>query len=99
MKAEREHVTLYIRNHSEDFKILVVENETDDSRYRITVDEEEDYLVVKAIIVNLYDSNEEYFNIAKIKSFLDTKPEIYRSNSYIIRNQGLLKSLRENNLF
>lgn len=94
LKAEREHVTLYIRNHPELFKTMVKENETDDSRYRITVDEEEDFLVVKTILDNLYKGNDSYFTIKEIKSFLDTHPEVYRLNSHIIRNEGLLKSLQ-----
>jgi spore coat polysaccharide biosynthesis protein SpsF len=95
LKAEREHVTLYIRNHPELFKTMVKENETDDSRYRITVDEEEDFLVVKTILENLYKGNDSYFTVREIKSYLDTHPEVYRLNSNIIRNEGLMKSLQD----
>ena len=94
-KSEREHVTLYFRNHPELFQYKQLENETDDSKYRITVDQEEDYLVVKAIIENLYGGNDKYLKIKEIKSFLDTHPEIYSFNADIIRNEGLLNSLRE----
>jgi spore coat polysaccharide biosynthesis protein SpsF len=94
LKAEREHVTLYIRNHPELFKTMVKQNETDDSRYRITVDEEEDFLVVKTILENLYKGNDNYFTAMEIKSYLDAQPEVYRLNSDIIRNGGLLKSLQ-----
>jgi len=94
LKAEREHVTLYLRNHPEVFKATVKENETDDSRYRLTVDEERDFLVVKAILENLYKGNDNYFTVREIKSYLDSHPEVYRLNSDIIRNEGLLKSLQ-----
>jgi len=94
LKAEREHVTLYVRNHPELFKTMVKENETDDSRYRLTVDEERDFLVVKAILENLYKGNDSYFTVREIKSYLDAHPEVYSLNSDIIRNEGLLKSLR-----
>ena len=94
-KSEREHVTLYFRNHPELFQCKQLDYETDDSKYRITVDQEEDYLVVKAVIENLYGVNDEYFKIKEIKSFLDTHPEIYQLNAHVIRNQGLLESLRE----
>ena len=93
-KAEREHVTLYLRNHPELFKAMIKENETDDSRYRLTVDEERDFLVVKAILENLYKGNDSYFTVREIKSYLDSHPEVYRLNSDIIRNEGLLKSLQ-----
>lgn len=93
LKAEREHVTLYLRNHPELFKTMIKENETDDSRYRLTVDEERDFLVVEAILENLYNGNDSYFTVREIKSYLDSHPEVYRLNSDIIRNEGLLKSL------
>jgi len=94
-KAEREHVTLYTRNHPEWFETMVKENETDDSRYRITVDEENDFLVVKAIMENLYTGSDDYFTIREIKSYMDAHPEIYKLNSTIIRNEGMLKSLQD----
>jgi spore coat polysaccharide biosynthesis protein SpsF len=95
LKSEREHVTLYIRNHPEKYRLFIVENKTDDSRYRLSVDEKEDYFVVNAILENLYKGSDDYFTIEKIKAFLNTNPEIYRLNSYIIRNEGLLKSLQD----
>ena len=95
LNAEREHVTLYILNHPELFKIMVKENETDDSSYRVTVDEEEDFLVVKTIFENLYKGNNSYFNVKEIKSYLDAHPEVYRLSSNITRNEGLLKSLQD----
>jgi len=94
LKSEREHVTLYIRNHPELFKTMVKGNERDDSRYRITVDEKEDFIVVKTILENLYKGNNKYFTVREIKSFLDMHPEIYKLNADIIRNEGLLKSLQ-----
>lgn len=94
LKADREHVTLYIRNHPELFKTTVKENEADDSRYRITVDDEEDFLVVKTILENLYKENDSYFTVREIKSYLDDHPEVYRLSSHAIRNEGLLKSLQ-----
>ena len=92
-KADREHVTLYACNHPELFKTIVKENETDDSSYRITVDEENDFLVVKTILENLYKGSENYFTIREIKSYLDSHLEVYKLNSDIIRNEGLLKPL------
>ena len=95
LKSEREHVTLYIRNHPELFKTMVKENDTDDSRYRITVDEQEDFLVVKTILENMYKGNDSYFTAREIKIYLDAHPEVYRLNSHIIRNEGVLKSLQD----
>jgi spore coat polysaccharide biosynthesis protein SpsF len=99
LKSEREHVTLYIRNHPEKFRILTVQNETDDSKYRITVDEKEDFQVVKAILEGIGNRKAEHLTIREIKSFLEAHPEIYNRNAHIIRNEGLLKSLMEDKPF
>lgn len=95
LTSEREHVTLYFRNHPEIFRLVTLENESDDSRYRITVDEKEDFQVIQAILQNLYRHNKPYIRIDDIKSFLDSHPEIYSINARIIRNEGLTKSLQE----
>lgn len=92
LPSEREHVTLYIRNHPELFRIKIIENKSDDSRYRITVDEPQDLEVVGAIIKSLYPKNP-HFGIKDIKLFLDDHPEIFTLNSAVIRNEWLLKSL------
>ena len=97
-KSEREHVTLYIRNHPELFKTIVKENETDDSRYRVTVDEEEDFIVVKTILENLYKGEATYFSIKEIKKFFRENPEIYHLNTNIIRNEGLFKSMQNDKI-
>jgi len=97
-KSEREHVTLYFINHPELFQCNKLEHETDDSKYRITVDQEEDYLVVKAIIENLYSRNDEYFGIEEIKLFLEANPNVFVINRNITRNEGLVKSLQEDRL-
>jgi spore coat polysaccharide biosynthesis protein SpsF len=94
-KPEREHVTQYFHNHPGLFKLVRVENDTDDSQYRITVDEEADYEVVRSIFEALYTDKDNVFGIGEIKSFLDRHPEVRGLNSSIIRNEGLLKSLAE----
>jgi spore coat polysaccharide biosynthesis protein SpsF (cytidylyltransferase family) len=94
-KSEREHVTLYIYNHPELFKCLVLNNETDDSKYRFTVDEPEDLAVVKKIIEKLYHKGLNPFPTSEIKDFLDKNPDIFGLNAHVVRNEGLLKSISE----
>ncbi len=98
LKSEREHVTLYVHNHPELFKITALHNTTDDSRYRFTVDEPKDFEVVKAIIEGLSEEKPCVFTAEKVKAFLDEHPEIFRLNANIIRNEGLLKSLAEDEI-
>jgi spore coat polysaccharide biosynthesis protein SpsF len=99
LKSEREHVTLYIHNHPELFKTMVKENDIDDSSYRITIDEEKDFIVVKNILENLYKDEKPYFSISDIKHFLEQNPHIFQLNAKIIRNEGLLKSLKNDTTY
>lgn len=93
-RSEREHVSLFLHNNPGMFNKKILDNAVDDSKYRITVDEPEDFEVVKTIIENLYKANSNFFDFQAIKKFLDKNPEISRKNSHIIRNEGLLKSLQ-----
>lgn len=95
LSSEREHVTLYIHNHPDIFKITTLQNTTDDSRYRFTVDELEDFEVVKAIIEGMPEEKPGSFTAEKVKKFLDEHPEIYQLNAAVVRKEGLLKSLQE----
>ncbi|MBF0523097.1 MAG: glycosyltransferase family protein [Candidatus Omnitrophica bacterium] len=95
LKSEREHVTLYLRNHPEFIKSKMLINGTDDSKYRLTLDEKDDYCVVKAIFEGLQGEGKKDFSMKEVKSFLDAHPEIYQVNAHIIRNEGLQRSLSE----
>jgi len=92
--SEREHVTLFIKNNPNMFKIKILDNNTDESRYRITVDEPEDFEVVKNIIENLQKTESGFYDSESIKKYLDKNPEVFRKNRKIVRNEGLLKSLK-----
>ena len=94
LPSEREHVTQYLHNHPELFNKITLHNDTDDSRYRFTVDEEADFLVVKAILENLYSDHSQCFSAEEIKSFLDAHQDIFHINAGVIRNQGLKTSLK-----
>lgn len=93
-QSEREHPTMYFHNHPQLFNIVKFQSPTDDSKYRITVDEPQDLEVVKCIFKALYKDGNGYFGMKEIKSYLDEHPEIYKINSFIIRNEGLIKSLK-----
>ncbi|XPV76170.1 MAG: cytidylyltransferase domain-containing protein [Desulfovibrio sp.] len=98
LASEREHVTLYIRNRPEKYSLFSYNNERDDSGYRITVDEPEDFEVVKLIIEALYPKTSD-FTFTEIRNFLLEHPEIVRMNSKIIRNEGLIKSLTNDKIY
>lgn len=95
LQSEREHVTLYFVNHPDKFKRMVLKNSTDDSRYRMVVDEPEDLVVVKAVIEHFYGNNKQVkFNTKDVIRFLNSRPDIMTLNSHVIRNEGLQKSLK-----
>jgi spore coat polysaccharide biosynthesis protein SpsF (cytidylyltransferase family) len=94
LKSDREHVTPYIwRNSSYKggsiFKSNNIENSIDYSSYRITVDTDEDFQVIKYLIENLGISKSwiEYVN------FLDENKKIKNINQQYKRNEGYTKSL------
>jgi spore coat polysaccharide biosynthesis protein SpsF len=88
--SEREHVTLFIRNHPELFSTASLENEIDDSWIRITVDCREDFEVVKTILQNIKNK---FISINHIREYLKNNPNVCALNANIQRNEGLLKSL------
>jgi spore coat polysaccharide biosynthesis protein SpsF (cytidylyltransferase family) len=94
LPSEREHVALFFHNNSELFKMSRVENNVDDSSYRITIDEPEDFVVIKSIIEH-FDKNNLELDFEKIKHYLDENQEIFNLNANIIRNEGLQKSLEK----
>lgn len=71
---EQEHVTPFFYLHPELFRIGSLENKEDQSFYRLTVDEEEDFTLVKKIIETLYPLNPE-FNLGDIIGLLKKNPE------------------------
>ena len=88
--SEREHVTLYIVKSGK-FKIGNVRAEKDYSRYRLTVDNPEDFEVIAFLIEHAAPGADfrEYIKL------LEANPEIMAKNMHISRNEGLAKSLRE----
>jgi spore coat polysaccharide biosynthesis protein SpsF (cytidylyltransferase family) len=92
LTSEREHVTAYIRNHPEKFTQHDVKNPIDLSKYRWTVDNEEDLEFVRQIYSRLY-AKEKIFYMENILTLLQEHPELQELNAGIQRNEGYLRSL------
>lgn len=97
LQSEREHVTLYIRNNSDYkggnlFSAVNYPCESDFSKIRMTVDESRDFDLIEILIDKLGFEKSwlEYTNYI-IDNDLD------KVNDQIIRNEGLLKSLKNDN--
>lgn len=95
LKSEREHVTPYIRNNADNkgddlFSTINYPCEKDYSKIRMTVDEPRDFDLIKLLInkLGIDKSWLEYTNYM-------IKNNLTKINDQIIRNEGLLKSLKE----
>lgn len=96
MASEREHVTLYIRNHFDKFHIQNLECPIPGiGEKRWTLDEEEDYQLICAIYEYFISRGKEDFVTEDILSFLSKNPELEKVNAMYKRNEGLLKSIKE----
>jgi spore coat polysaccharide biosynthesis protein SpsF (cytidylyltransferase family) len=89
--SEREHVTPFIRERPERFRAANVSAPVDLSALRWTIDEPEDFELVRSIYHGLYPSVPA-FATADILDYLRRHPELSRINRHIVRNAGLLQS-------
>ena len=90
--SEREHVTLYIRNHPELFKIENLVHQQDVSHLRWTVDEQRDFSLIENIYQALYTENSS-FGFQEVLHLLREQPQLIAINGSIERDEGLKKSL------
>ena len=81
----REHVTPYMRN-SDRFHLLNVPHLEDCSAERWTVDEPEDFEVVKNIFEHFHPRRD--FGWLKVLHLSRDRPELFAANQHIIRNEG-----------
>ncbi|WP_445479404.1 cytidylyltransferase domain-containing protein [Lysinibacillus irui] len=82
LKRDREHVTAYFYTNPDIFKISSVRNEIDYSKYRWTVDTEEDFQLIKNIIENLYSNNPQ-FTLHDTVQLMETNPDWFNINAHI----------------
>jgi len=92
MASEREHVTVYIRNHPEWFASENVQNREDWSHLRWTLDEPEDYHMLSCVFSHFATRNM-LFGMEEVLDFLKDNPDVQRLNRKFLRNEGLQKSL------
>jgi len=90
--SEREHVTPYIKKNPGRFKLVNFENDIDLSGKRWTVDREEDFRFIKALLEGLYPIKPD-FSSGDILEFLRQNPRLEEINKGIARNEGYSKSL------
>ncbi len=95
LASEREHVTLYIKNHRDLFRVQDYKSTLGNlHEERWTVDEPEDYIFIKKIYEHFTAIEKEDFDSKDILEYLDENPDIRNINRGFVRNEGLLISLK-----
>lgn len=98
LPSQREHVTPFIHQQPERFKIGSFKDTTDLSGLRWTVDESADFELIARIYGALYTINPA-FSTKDILEFLDKYPELKIQNIHHQRNEGLKKSFDKDAIF
>ena len=94
MASEREHVTLYIRNHKEKYKIQDFVCKIGNlNKERWTLDEPKDFELISNVYNHFLPNND--FTMKEVYDYLQSHQEVHAINNMINRNEGLAKSIRE----
>ena len=96
LPSEREHVTLYIRNHPERFKLdeKWSVGDFDHHEYHWSVDTEADFTFVEQVYAHLYREDKD-FSMNDVLQLLQRHPELLEINKGATGYEGLEKSIRE----
>ena len=94
LQSEREHVTQYIRKHPEMFVLKdFVSPVGDFGENRWTLDEKEDFELIKNIIEHFENNGINDYSYKDILDYVNSHPEVKAINAKFSRNEGLQKSL------
>lgn len=92
--SDREHVTTYITMQPEKFTIKRLDYTRDVSKYRLNLDYEEDYHLIKAVFEN-FSKDMSSFSLSDIIKWLDENPEIAKINAGITPYENIIKSFKK----
>ena len=98
LPSEREHVTYFLDTRPERYRYGNVAGTEDRSGLRWTVDDPEDFALVREIYELLYPANPA-FTTKEIYALLDERPELCAINAAIDRNKGFARSLEMDRKF
>ena len=79
---EREHVTPYIYQNTDKFRIAQYKNEDDYSNYRWTLDTEEDYKLISIIYNHLYNEDK-LFSFNDVLKFINENHHLIKINEHV----------------
>jgi spore coat polysaccharide biosynthesis protein SpsF len=81
-KHHRVHVTSYIYTHADDFDVIGLTLQPDLSHLRLTVDTEDDWKVVSAIVDHFGD---EPVALRELAAWLTAHPELIEKNAHVLQ--------------
>lgn len=90
LPSEREHVTPYIWEHPDKFRVHHIQNNKDLSHIRLAIDEPKDYELFTVIFEKIENPT-----LENVLAFLDKNPEVRKINSSILADEGYVKSLKD----
>tara|TARA_B100000035_G_C20952280_1_gene532507 strand:+ start:126 stop:884 length:759 start_codon:yes stop_codon:yes gene_type:complete len=96
LKSEREHVCPYIEKNPHLFNTGMLELFKGLEKYRWTLDMPNDYQLLNKIFDQLYREQTPFLT-HEILQFIKSNPELLAINSDIVRNEGYLRSIQEEN--
>ena len=96
LPSEKEHVTNYIYNNRNDFRIFNVVNSEDLSNFRWAVDRIEDLRLVREIVSRIHKSP---ILIKDILKLFKNEPSLMEINKQVDGNEGNTKSEKEDKEF
>lgn len=98
LPSEKEHVTQYVNQRKNEFNIGSFVCYKNLSHLRWTVDEPEDFILVEKIYQKLYKNNPNFLT-SDILKLIEKNVELETINNHFLRNEGLKKSLKEDEEF
>jgi len=96
LPSEREHVTPYFSNHKDEFEITNIKNPENLSHLRWSVDRIEDLKLVRLIVSKI---KKRPILMKNIVDLFNKEPELFKINKNVNRDEGDIKSLKEDQEF
>jgi len=97
LKSEREHVGPYIENNPHLFQNGMLKLFQGLESQRWTLDEPKDYELLCKIFNKLYRPGSPFLT-HEVLQFIKDNPELLKINAQIVRNEGFIKSLQEDEI-
>ena len=96
LPSEKEHVTTYIRNHKDDFRIFNVMNSENLSNFRWAVDRIEDLRLVREIASKIHKNP---ILMRDILELFKNEPSLVEINKHVDKKESYAKSKKEDEEF